>query len=111
MLSGVFFVFVVVWFVSFMVHLHRSELPSHGGSVASGEVDISNAGGSLSMAEAEGEDATASPSQLWTDAIESALPPDETYAVQDVNVHAFVPSWSLAGVVEARMNIKAIDVQ
>ena len=110
MLSGVFFVFVVVWFVSFMVHLHRSELPSHGGSVASGEVDISNAGGSLSMAEAEGEDATASPSQLWTDAIESALPPDETYAVQDVNVHAFVPSWSLAGVVEARTNIKAIDV-
>lgn len=109
-LSGVFFVFAVVWFVSFMVHLHRSELPPHDGNVALGEVEVVETGGSPSVAEAEGEGATASPSQLWTDAIENALPPDEPYAVQEANVHAFVPSWSLAGVVEARTNIKAIDV-
>ena len=109
-LSGVFLVFVVVWFVSFMVHLYGSALPSQVGDVASIETELSEVGGASSAAGGGGADVTASTSQLWTDAIEGTVLPDETYAVQDVNVHAFVPSWSLAGVVEARTHIEAIDV-
>ncbi|WP_298908051.1 polysaccharide deacetylase family protein [uncultured Aliiroseovarius sp.] len=105
-LSVVFLVFVVVWFVSFMVHLYGSALPPQAGRPVSPGTEVSDAAGSPDLS--EGEDAATS--QLWTEALEGAVPQDALYLVQDVKVHAFVPSWSMAGYVEAKTHIDAIDV-
>ncbi|WP_424940736.1 polysaccharide deacetylase family protein [Aliiroseovarius sp. S253] len=93
-----------------MVHLHRSELPSQIEGAVLNEAATSEDVGLPDVSGIESEDAKSSSSQLWTDALEGAARPGDTYTVQTTKVHAFVPSWSLAGVVEARTNIDAIDV-
>ncbi|MGM9402825.1 hypothetical protein ACS0VU_10700 [Aliiroseovarius sp. KMU-71] len=107
-LSAVFLVFAVVWFVSFLVHLHESELPPQVGNSDLSKTEVSDAIGSPNLTEDEA--ATASQAQLWTDAIEGTILPGDVYIAQDAKVHAFVPSWSMAGYVEARTHIDAIDV-
>jgi cellulose synthase/poly-beta-1,6-N-acetylglucosamine synthase-like glycosyltransferase/peptidoglycan/xylan/chitin deacetylase (PgdA/CDA1 family) len=116
--SVVFLVFALVWFVLFIVHLYGSELPRH---VATPTPEIVESG-SLAFPryplDQQDRPTTYAPTAPVSDGQARKSGGDQQQngefapqpASRDTIVHAFVPYWSMAGLVETRTNISLVDV-
>lgn len=111
--SVLFVVFTVAWFVLFIVHILDAELPPQAGGDTAPTVE-------QGIPLTPGKPPRDRPDiALPVDIVDNAPMPDRTGTFDEtahrtffpaLGVHAFVPYWSAAGVVEVRANIDTIDV-
>ena len=115
--SVLFLIFALVWFVLFIFHLYGSELPSPTADTASTSYESDLSTVPRSPVELENHPTGTLPGEPVSDdrahATRGSTEPPAEYAepfIRDFQVHAFVPYWSMAGMVEARANIATVDV-
>ena len=116
--SIVFLIFGLVWFVLFFVHLLGSELPLFSAETTPTSIEGAPSEYSQLSPDWQGQTETSAPSTQgainWTDTINDSASPNVEVAqqrdIQKTIVHAFIPHWSIAGMVETRANIAAVDV-
>lgn len=117
-LSAVFVVFTLVWFVLFILHLYGSELPRHAGDTTAKGTESGPAAFPRHPPDRGDRPTTIAPAALDRDerslAAGNNAAANVEYApqrsVQNATVHAFIPYWSTAGLVETRTNIAMVDV-
>ena len=116
--SVLFLVFALVWFVLFIFHLYGSELPPHTADTATTGVESDLSAIPRNPTDRQDRPTSNVPiepmSSERAQATRDGTPLNEEYAprpfYQVTDVHAFVPYWSMAGLVETRANIATVDV-
>ena len=105
--SIVFLVFALVWFGLFFAHLYGAQLPPNS---AVAKPEIAQSAPMNGLVHPHDRQNLPTPGAPVPDTSEIFLNDAALRSNQTPKVHAFVPYWSMAGLVETRTNIATIDV-